>query len=146
MPVGILSSKLGRKRVIQIGVALLFVSFLAASFITSKSPAWLMNILFAAAGIGWAAINVNSFPMVVELATGSDVGKYTGLYYSASMAAQCIAPWFSGLFLKLSMKTLFPFGAIAVAVSFVTMFFVHHGDSKPTAEQGIRESISGDAD
>ena len=146
VPVGILSSKLGRKRVIQIGVALLFVSFLAASFITSKSPAWLMNILFAAAGIGWAAINVNSFPMVVELATGSDVGKYTGLYYAASMAAQCIAPWFSGLFLKLSMKTLFPFGAIAVAVSFVTMFFVHHGDSKPTAEQGIRESISGDAD
>ena len=139
-------SSLG-KRVIQIGVALLFAAFLAASFITSKSPVWLMNILFATAGIGWAAINVNSFPMVVELATGSDVGKYTGLYYSASMAAQCIAPWFSGLFLEyVSMKTLFPFGAIAVAVSFVTMTFVHHGDSKPSAEDGIRESVAGDID
>ena len=98
-----------------------------------------MNILFALSGIGWAAINVNSFPMVVELATGNDVGKYTGLYYAASMAAQCIAPSLSGVFLEyVSMKTLFPFGAIAVGASFVTMLFVRHGDSRQGREDVIK--------
>ena len=56
-----------------------------------------MNILFTLAGVGWATINVNSYPMVVELSRGGDVGKYTGFYYTASMAAQTITPIFSGL-------------------------------------------------
>ena len=147
LPVGFLSSKLGRKKMILFGVAILGFAFFIASFITSKSPAWLMNVLFGMAGIGWASINVNSFPMVVELATGSDVGKYTGLYYSASMAAQCIAPWLSGVFLEyVSMKTLFPFGTIAVAVSFVTMLFVRHGDSKPDVLRAIEEGVEGEID
>lgn len=147
LPVGILSSRFGRKKMILFGITLLGASFFTASFVTSKSPAWLMNILFALSGIGWASINVNSFPMVVELATGSDVGKYTGLYYSASMAAQCIAPSLSGIFLEyVSMRTLFPFGTVAVFTSFVTMLFVRHGDSKPDALLAAEEAIKGDID
>ena len=147
LPVGFISSKLGRKKVILFGVALLAVSFVAGAFIKSNSPTWLMNVFFSTAGIGWAAINVNSFPMVVELAGGTDVGKYTGFYYSASMAAQIVAPLLSGLFLDhISMKVLFPFGAIFVAISFVTMLFVRHGDSKPDAMDSIREALEGDVD
>ena len=107
----------------------------------------LMNILFGLAGIGWASINVNSFPMVVELATGSDVGKYTGFYYAASMAAQVVAPVLSGLFLDIiDMKALFPFGAIFVAFSFVTMLFVKHGDSKPIVNKETILDNMGDND
>ena len=95
------------------------------------SNVWVMNILFACAGIAWATINVNSYPMVVELAGGSDVGKYTGYYYTASMSAQIITPILSGAFLTyIGMNTLFPYAAIFVALSFVTMLFVMHGDSR----------------
>ena len=147
IPVGIISSKIGRKKMILVGVAMLTAAFAVAAFLGKDSPAWLMNILFGLAGIGWASINVNSFPMVVELATGSDVGKYTGFYYAASMAAQVVAPVLSGLFLDIiDMKALFPFGAIFVAFSFVTMLFVKHGDSKPIVNKETILDNMGDND
>jgi len=131
VPVGIISSKIGRKNAILIGVALLASVFFAASFMRSGSSVIVMNILFSLAGIAWATINVNSYPMVVELAGGSDVGKYTGFYYTASMAAQIITPIFSGYFLTyVGMTTLFPYAAIFVALAFITMIFVRHGDVK----------------
>ena len=91
-----------------------------------------MYPIFMLAGIGWATINVNSFPMVVELAKGGEVGKYTGYYYTASMAAQIVAPILSGfLYDMFTMRVMFfSFGTLFVALSFVTMFFVKHGDAK----------------
>ena len=103
-----------------------------------NSPTLIMNILFALAGIGWATINVNSFPMVVELATGADVGKYTGYYYTASMAAQVVTPMFSGFLMdRLGLRILFPYGAVFVVLAFFTMLLVKHGDSRPTAKKGL---------
>ncbi len=146
MPVAFISSRIGRKKMILIGVALLAASFFAASFMSAGSPLWLMNIFFSMAGIGWASINVNSFPMVVELATGSDVGRYTGFYYSASMAAQIIAPVFSGVFIDINMRYLFPFGTVFVVLSFITMLFVKHGDAKPVMNKESVLNSMGDVD
>ena len=88
-------------------------------------------IISALVGAAWAMINVNSYPMVVELAKGADVGKYTGFYYTFSMAAQIITPILSGFLLEnAGYHTLFPYGAVCVAVSFFTMLFVRHGDAK----------------
>ena len=102
----------------------------AATFTTYNS---VMFILFALAGVSWAAINVNSYPMVVEMSHGADVGKFTGYYYAASMSAQTVTPIVSGAALQfIGYQTLFPYGAIFVALSFVTMMFVKHGDAKPT--------------
>ena len=138
LPVGMIASRVGRRKTILAGVAMLATAFAAASFMTASSPDVVMYVLFAMAGIGWATINVNSFPMVVELATGGNVGKYTGFYYTASMAAQAITPWFGGFFMdKISFTALFPYAAIFVGLSFVTMFFVKHGDSRPTAKKGL---------
>ena len=138
LPVGMIASKVGRRKTILAGVAMLATAFAAAAFMRANSPDVVMYVLFAMAGIGWATINVNSFPMVVELATGGDVGKYTGFYYTASMAAQAITPWFAGTFMdKISFTALFPYAAIFVALSFVTMFFVRHGDSRPSAKKGL---------
>lgn len=148
IPVGMLASKIGRKTSILIGVALLTASFFGAIFIDSSSPAWLMYILFALAGIAWATINVNSFPMVVELAQGNDIGKYTGYYYTASMAAQVVTPILSGALMDAmgTMGVLFPYATVFVAGSFVTMLFVKHGDSKPKAPKDKMEMISGSDD
>ena len=134
IPVGIISSKLGRKKTILAGVVMLASAFFIGIFITPTTPEVIMYPVFILAGIGWATINVNSFPMAVELARGGNVGKYTGYYYTASMSAQIVAPILSGLFYDLlGMRyTFFSFGALFVVFSFITMLFVKHGDSKPT--------------
>ena len=138
LPVGLLSSKLGRKKMILAGVVMLSGAFLVACFLRENSPTMLMNAMFVIAGIGWATINVNSFPMVVEMSRGSNVGKYTGIYYTASMAAQTVTPLLSGFFMdQLGMTTLFPYAAIFAGLAFVTMLFVKHGDNKPTAKRGL---------
>jgi len=138
LPVGIISSKIGRKKAILCGVVMLTCAFTVAAFLRAGSSALLMNCMFALAGIGWATINVNSFPMVVELARGGTVGKYTGYYYTASMAAQVLTPILSGFLMDaFGMKILFPYAAIFVALAFVTMLFVKHGDNKPTAKLGL---------
>ena len=97
-----------------------------------------LMVVFALVGAGWAAINVNSFPMVVELASGEDVGKYTGYYYTFSMAAQVLTPILSGALLEhVGYWTLFVYAAAMVLCSFATMCFVRHGDSKPAAKRGL---------
>ena len=148
LPVGLLSAKLGRKKMILGGVVILCASFFFASFLSADSPEAvkqiLMPLLFATAGIGWATINVNSYPMVVELSRGGNVGKYTGFYYTASMAAQVVTPILSGLFLDyVSWRTLFPYAAIFVALAFLTMFFVRHGDAKPEAMATVLDGVGG---
>lgn len=138
LPIGMLSSKVGRKKTILAGIVMLTTSFTVACFLRESSPTLLMNCMFALAGIGWATINVNSFPMVVEMCRGGSVGKYTGIYYTASMAAQTVTPLLSGFLMdKLGLTALFPYAAVFVALAFVTMLFVMHGDNKPTAKRGL---------
>ncbi len=138
IPVGLIASKVGRKKTILAGVAMLFTAFFVAAFMTASSPSWLMTTMFILAGVAWATINVNSFPMVVEMCSGSDVGKYTGYYYTASMAAQSLTPYISGLFMeKIAKTTLFPYAAIFVALAFVTMSLVKHGNAKVEAKKGL---------
>ena len=146
IPVGIIASKIGRRKTILAGVLMLASAFLIGHFITPSTPELVMYPVFILAGIGWATINVNSFPMVVELAKGGDIGKYTGYYYTASMAAQIVAPILSGfLYDLIGMRTVFfLFGTIFVMFSFVTMFFVKHGDSKPIEKKDLLEQLDVD--
>lgn len=138
LPVGIIASKIGRKKTILAGVIMLAVAFGGAGFMRAGSPTMFMNCMFALAGIGWATINVNSFPMVVEMCSESDVGKYTGIYYTASMAAQIVTPMISGFLMdQMGMIVLFPYAFIFAAAAFFTMLAVRHGDSRPTAKKGI---------
>lgn len=143
IPVGFVASRFGRRKTILAGIAMLTTAFFIGNFIGEGVGPMVMYPIFALAGIGWATINVNSFPMVVELAKGGEVGKYTGYYYTASMAAQIVAPILSGALYDLGdiltdgngMRIVFfAFGTVFVALSFVTMFFVKHGDAKPEAQ------------
>jgi maltose/moltooligosaccharide transporter len=140
IPVGIIASKIGRKKTILAGITMMFVSFTAAFFFTSYSP--LLNILLVVIGVGWAAINVNSYPMVVEMSKSTDVGKYTGYYYTFSMTAQILTPVLSGALLEyVGYRTLFPYAAFFMAAAFVTMLMVKHGDSKPGIPEDKLEMV-----
>lgn len=147
IPVGMVATKIGRKKTILAGVTMLTVAFAAASFIVPGTPAIVMYVLFCLAGIGWATINVNSFPMVVELAKGGDVGKYTGFYYTASMSAQIVTPILSGFLIdKIGWWIFFPYAALFAGLAFVTMFFVKHGDAIPEAKKSALEMLDASDD
>ena len=85
IPVGMLASKIGRKKTILIGVIMLTAAFTASLMFADFS--YFMFVFFALAGVAWAFINVNSLPMVVEMSKGPNIGKYTGYYYVFSMSA-----------------------------------------------------------
>lgn len=140
IPIGVLASKVGRKRTIMGGIILLASCFGLGYFLTTTYSEinLIMFIVFALVGLAWAAINVNSLPMVVEMCKGSDIGKFTGYYYTFSMAAQVITPVLAGYLMRnVGYTTLFPYAALFVALSFVTMLFVKHGDNKPEAKKGL---------
>ncbi|MDO4489226.1 MAG: MFS transporter [Eubacteriales bacterium] len=140
IPIGALASKIGRKKTILGGVILLAVCFLLGFFLTTTYSKInvVMFIVFALVGLAWSAINVNSLPMVVEMCKGSDIGKFTGYYYTASMAAQVVTPVVAGSLMRtISYKVLFPYASFFVAMSFITMLFVKHGDQKPESKKGL---------
>ncbi len=140
IPIGVLASKIGRKRTIMGGIILLASCFGLGYFLTTTYHEinLIMFVVFALVGLAWAAINVNSLPMVVEMCKGSDIGKFTGYYYTFSMAAQVVTPVVAGYLMRnVSYTALFPYAAAFVAMSFATMLFVKHGDNKPEAKTGL---------
>lgn len=132
LPIGWISSKIGRKKTILMGVALMSICYLAGAFASGYSTA--IVVMFVIIGFGWASINVNSYPMVVQMSNASDIGKYTGYYYTFSMAAQVFTPIASGILLEhVSYRTLFPYAFVFSTLAFVTMLMVKHGDSERQA-------------
>ena len=143
IPIGAISSKLGRKKVILFGVVLMSICYITIGLMPVYNG--LVNVFFALIGVGWAAINVNSYPMVVEMGKSGDIGKYTGTYYTFSMAAQVFTPILSGFLLEhVSYKTLFPYAFVFSTLAFFTMLMVKHGDSKPQAKKNILENFDVD--
>ena len=140
IPIGSLAHKVGRKKTIMIGIVMLASCFAAGYFLTTAfhSINAIMFVVFALVGFAWAAINVNSLPMVVEMCKGSDIGKFTGYYYTASMAAQVVTPILAGFLMRnISYKVLFPYAALFVLFSFMTMTQVKHGDAAPEVKHGL---------
>lgn len=143
LPIGILSGKFGRKKVILLGVVTMFISYASLFFYTGYH--FSANIFFAIIGFGWAAINVNSLPMVVSMCDTEDIGRFTGIYYTFSMFAQVLTPILSGALLQyVSYRTLFVYSAFFMVCAFITMCFVRHGDSKPVPKKNLLEHFDVD--
>lgn len=140
VPVGSVASKIGRKKTILTGIILMLACFAIAYGFSLMSGTFnpILFVLFLLVGIGWACINVNSLPMVLEMCKGSDIGKFTGYYYTFSMSAQIVTPIVAGALMEhISYETLFPYAAFFMAVALITMQFVKHGDSKEGIKKGL---------
>lgn len=143
IPIGNISAKIGRKKTIMGGVLLMAACYGGAIFAREYHP--IVNVAFALIGVAWAAINVNSYPMIVAMSSGSDVGKFTGTYYTFSMAAQILTPVLSGFLLEnVSYNTLFPYALFFSLMAFLTMTQVRHGDVKPKKKESILENFDVD--
>ena len=140
IPVGALSARIGRKKSIMLGLCAMFISYSSVFFYPTYNVT--ANFFFALIGMGWAAVGVNSLPMVVEMSRGSEIGKYTGLYYTFSMSAQIATPILSGLLLQyVSYNTLFPYAMFFTACALLTMSQVKHGDAKPIMKKNMLENF-----
>ncbi len=133
IPVAFLASKIGRKNTIIIGLIMATISFIPCFFLKATTPG--AKILFPAcfiiAGFGLVTINVNTFPMVTELSKKSNVGKFTGYYYIASMLAQVITPIFGGMFMdKIEPRYVFIYSVALLLMAIVTAAFIKHGDTR----------------
>lgn len=143
IPIGSIASKVGRKKTIMGGIVLMSICYFAAIFAGAYHP--VINVAFAVIGVGWAAINVNSYPMIVEMSKGCDIGKFTGTYYTFSMTAQIFTPVLSGFLLEnVSYRTLFPYAFLFSVLAFVTMTQVHHGDARPDKKKSVLENFDVD--
>ncbi len=140
IPIGILASRIGRKKTIMAGVVLMAACYLAATFVMVYHP--VINIAFALIGVAWAAINVNSYPMIVAMSKGADIGKFTGTYYTFSMAAQIMTPILSGFLVEnVAYTTLFPYAFGFSVLAFITMTQVRHGDVKAEKKASLLENF-----
>ncbi len=142
-----LPAKIGRKWTVIVGIGTMIFAFLGiiitmlASGVFSsnyeindavkemwKTRVIIIYVFVAFLGCGWALINANSYPMVVELASGKNIGKYTGLYYTFAMVAQTLTPIISGAWMqygqsKNGLNLLFIYSLIMSAIALVTMLF-----------------------
>ncbi len=132
IPIGYISQKIGRRRMILFGIVVLTIALGSAVFITGETKV-LMYIIMGLVGISWASINVNSYPMVVEMSRHGNLGVYTGYYYAASMSAMIITPILSGALMDITgwYPVLFIYSAVFMGLAFIPMFFVKHGEPAP---------------
>lgn len=128
IPAGLLGSKLGRKRTILIGLTGITLAFIPVLFMENKL---IIMILLAVGGIFWSCININSLPMVVELASKDKVGSFTGYYYFFSFSAAILAPITFGAIRDLTdnYSLLFVFSSVAFILALISMLFVKHGEA-----------------
>lgn len=127
IPSGFIASRLGRKKTIIIGVVGMFLMLATATLVGIPWP--LAAVLLAVGGLFWALVNINSFPMVADMAPAAKLGLYTGLYYFASQLAAILAPPFFGLAMDItSRKAMFPLAAAAFVLAFLMLLGVRRGE------------------
>lgn len=129
-----LSRKIGRKFTIALGLVLMIIGFLYVSVFTYTMDPNIENNSFIIVyvstvllGFGWALINVNSYPMMVEMASGKNIGKFTGYYYSASMLAQSITPILVGIIMtnsNIGLKALYVYACVFMVLALFTFTFI----------------------
>jgi MFS family permease len=155
IPSGVIASKIGRRTAISIGIVLLVGVLLGLYFIPASAllgpvaPLPLVGIplaeggprmltvagvLLMIGGIGWAFININSLPMVVDMTSMARIGTYTGLYYLFSTLSAIIGPNVNGWIIQLSnsnYNNIMVVAPIFMVIALVLMLGVRRGEATP---------------
>ena len=143
IPVGWMATKFGRKKTILVGLILAIIAFIIGFFV-KPSFNWLFVISWFMVTYAAITINVNTLPMVLETCKGADVGKYTGVYYTATMSAQAITPFLAGLIMKFGRQYMFIYAIVFFILSLVMLLFVKHGDSRAIPKKSMLEHFDVD--
>ena len=140
IPVGWMATKFGRKKTILIGLVMAIAAFIIGYFVKTEFN-WLFIIAWFMVTCANVTISVNTLPMVLETCKGADVGKYTGIYYTATMSAQAITPFLAGLIMEFGRKYMFLYAIAFFVISFILLIFVKHGDSKAVPKKSVLDNF-----
>ncbi|NPV88190.1 SLC45 family MFS transporter [Coprothermobacteraceae bacterium] len=134
LPSGWIANRVGRKRTITTG---LFTMLLAVTGIMFTRQPAMLNLLFAIAGIGWALININSLPMVVDMGSAVQLGAFTGLYYFASQSAAIVSPPLVGFVSDMAgtKYVMFPYALVFFLLAVLCLSAVRKGDVTGSEER-----------
>lgn len=141
LPAGIIGGKIGRKKTILIGLCGIVIAFGMMIFLRNMM---VFRILLVFGGLAWACVNINSLPMVVQLAGKDSVGTFTGYYYFFSVGAAVLSPTIAGWLIDISGKDysmLFVYAALCMVLAIGSMRFVGHGEEIPMTTGEILEQI-----
>ena len=122
IPAGLLGTRIGRRRAIQIGLIGLTIVLLLGYFLV-RDPITFVAFLVVA-GIFWAAVNINSLPLVYDYGDERKIGAFTGLYYFASQSAAVLGPTLGGMLVDAlgdQYRWLFLFSTVFMALAWETM-------------------------
>ena len=126
IPSGFIATRIGRKKTIKIGLIGLMIVFAAILF--SKDITVIRGLMLIG-GIFWAFVNINSYPMVVEMTTDNKIGAYTGLYYFfSSMSAILGPPLFGKLIDLVGYGVLFIMALCFFLLAFICITYVKKGE------------------
>jgi maltose/moltooligosaccharide transporter len=148
LPAGYIGARIGRKVAISLGLlimmactcAMYFLSPAALTVELAKLPVLgivpVIGVILMVAGAGWALININSLPMVVDMTTEARIGTYTGLYYLFSTLSAIVGPNMNGWIIQLSnlnYNAIMIVSPALMLVALILMLGVHKGEAKSEA-------------
>ncbi|HSL46344.1 MAG TPA: MFS transporter [Anaerolineales bacterium] len=163
IPSGFIAARIGRRVAISIGLIVVSIILMllyilpAGTLLAPLSPLPLVGIpvteggprmltiagvMLIFGGIGWAFVNINSLPMVVELTTAARLGTFTGLYYLFSTLSAIVGPNINGWAIQLTnnnynvIMLIAPFFMLA---ALVLMLGVRRGEA--TVDSGIGDRL-----
>lgn len=133
IPAGFIGARIGRRQTILLGLIGMIAVFLPMNFITNLT---VVRVLLLLAGLGWACVNINSLPMVLNFADEAELGTFTGYYYFFSFAAAIFSPILFGVLRDSSgtYATLFVYAPICFALACVCVFLFRQ-DAAADGEQ-----------
>jgi len=135
IPSGFIAARFGRRRTIILGLGVFAVLLASNFFLRSATLIW---PIMAIGGLGWALVNINSLPMVVDTAASdADLGTYTGLYYFASQAAAVAGPIINGYIVELGggdYNLIFVATPAFFVLAILLMLRVTKGEAKETTQ------------
>lgn len=121
-PAGLIGTKLGKKKTMMAGILGLFIFFLALSFTKNII---IIRAVFVVCGFMWALININAYPFVVQMASGSKTGAYTGYYYLVSSIAAIVSPPLLGELINVfTYRCMFIYSFIFFLISYLLIRMV----------------------
>lgn len=153
IPAGYVATKLGRKTTISIGLITVTIMLIllyvtpAEALLTAIAPLPLVGIpleeggarmltlagvLLIFGGIGWAFVNINSLPMIVDLTSAARIGTYTGLYYLFSTFSAIVGPNINGWAIQLTnnnYNVIMALAPIFMMIAFTLMIGVKRGEA-----------------
>lgn len=166
-----LPAKIGRKWTVLLGIGLMLFAFVGIlitllingvfspdyAYKSTTNPdgvdwskkVFIIYAFVAFVGVGWALINANSYPMIVELSSSKNIGKYTSLYYTFAMVAQTLTPIIAGAWMSFDpsgsgLKLLFIYSLITIIIAGVIMLFFTEKKKKIQKSKIGFESLDND--